>query len=131
MKPASYRKAALPVGCSRLDAMIFSGIGQEKISLNEVPLRAGLPSTYFNGETLSYTISSANPSLDKLPQALRLTLINSDGEQPEYYTCNLLPEAARLNGHLRLALNEKKGQWKIQIQDVVSGQNTQISFEIR
>ena len=42
-EPASYWEEALPLGNGRLGAMVWSGIGQEKISLNEDSLWSGYP----------------------------------------------------------------------------------------
>lgn len=42
-EPASYWEAALPLGNGRLGAMVWSGIGQEKLSLNEDTLWSGYP----------------------------------------------------------------------------------------
>ena len=45
-EPASYWEEALPLGNGRLGAMVWSGIGQEKISLNEDSLWSGYPRSY-------------------------------------------------------------------------------------
>lgn len=42
-KPATYWEEALPIGNGRLGAMVWSGIEQEKISLNEDTLWSGYP----------------------------------------------------------------------------------------
>src|SRR6218665_706979 len=42
-RPASQWVEALPVGNGRLGAMVFGGIGQERIQLNEDTLWAGGP----------------------------------------------------------------------------------------
>ena len=40
-KPAAYWEEALPLGNGRLGAMVWSGVEQEKISLNEDSLWSG------------------------------------------------------------------------------------------
>ena len=45
-KPAAYWEEALPLGNGRLGAMVWSGVEQEKISLNEDSLWSGYPQSH-------------------------------------------------------------------------------------
>ncbi len=45
-KPAAYWEEALPLGNGRLGAMVWSGVDQEKVSLNEDSLWSGYPQSH-------------------------------------------------------------------------------------
>lgn len=52
-RPASAWTEALPIGNGRLAAMIFGGVGEERLALNEGSLWAGGPHDYDNPEALA------------------------------------------------------------------------------
>ena len=54
--PAQYFEEALPLGNGRLGAMVYGGISEERLSLNDITLWTGegetVPKDYFNGSQL-------------------------------------------------------------------------------
>ena len=52
--PAGYWTEALPLGNGRLGAMVFGGIGLERIQLNEESLWAGSPVDNNNPQALAH-----------------------------------------------------------------------------
>ena len=63
-KPASDWNEALPVGNGRMGAMIFGGISEEHLQLNENTLYSGEPSQ-------NYKNVSVTPGFDKVMKLLR------------------------------------------------------------
>ncbi|TMR97460.1 glycoside hydrolase family 95 protein [Nonomuraea basaltis] len=52
-RPAAAWLEALPVGCGRLGAMVFGGVGSERLQLNEDSIWAGGPHDYDSPEALA------------------------------------------------------------------------------
>lgn len=61
---------------------------------------------------------------------LRMNVFDPDGNESEPYSRNIRAESGKASGILSLALNEKKGQWKIHVTDVTSGRQTAVTFVI-
>ena len=53
-RPASEWNEALPVGNGRLGAMVFGGVGEDRIQINEDTMWSGHPHDYTNPEALEY-----------------------------------------------------------------------------
>ena len=53
-KPARIWKKALPLGNGYMGAMVFGGVHQERIALNDCTLWSGYPKDQTNSESLKY-----------------------------------------------------------------------------
>lgn len=67
-KPATAFEEALPIGNGRLGAMVYGGIKEEKISLNEITLWSGNP----------VNAAAINPDAKNYLQPVRQALFNED-----------------------------------------------------
>jgi len=79
------------------------------------------------GDVLRYHVvlkSSARPSTHTLHMSVR----DPDGNESKPYSHNITATAGKASGLIPLALNDKKGTWKIQLKDLTSGRQTQKSF---
>lgn len=89
--PAKVWEAAIPLGNGRLGAMVFGGVSDERIQLNE--------STLWDG----YSLDPNNPnSLNVLPEVRRLLFENKNNEAVALATENMLGKPARVKPYQSL-----------------------------
>lgn len=117
--PASMWEEALPLGNGHLGAMVFGGIAQERIALNDDSLWSGGPHDRINpdakgnleeirrlifkgkipeAEELALYALSGTPEYQRIYQPLgdlHITFLNAPGEIPEDYTRSLDLEEAQ------------------------------------
>lgn len=72
-KPATAFEEALPLGNGRLGAMVYGGVNEERLSLNEATLWAGKP----------VDAAKINPGAHKYLQPVREALFNEDYKQAD------------------------------------------------
>jgi hypothetical protein len=82
------------------------------------------------GEVISYTIA-LNAAVPLSTHTLHLKLIDPDGELSKPYSRNITAGTGKAEGLIPLALNDKKGIWKIELKDVTSGRKTETRFEVK
>lgn len=85
---------------------------------------------YNQGETLSYKVKIKGSTDNLSTHAVRLELVNPQGQIVKYYSENLLTKEDTYPGRISLSLNEKKGEWKLRVKDVVSGKVAEKGFTV-
>jgi len=103
-QPATEWTEALPVGNGRLGAMIFGGIDQERIQLNEESLWAGEPINNNNPQASTHLSRIQQLLLDgRIEEARRLSVAYLLGTPPRIRSYQTL-------GDLRLDFNNSNGK---------------------
>jgi len=85
-QPAMKWVEALPVGNGRLGGMVFGGVAEERIQLNEDTLWSGVPKDTNNYEAINHLEEARNLILDeKYPEAQKVIEENMLGSWNESY----------------------------------------------
>jgi len=87
--------------------------------------------TYAGGDALAFAIEVQASGKDLSTHAIRLELINPQGELIKYYSLNLLAEKGSCHEKIILARNENKGKWKIRVRELISGKTAETFFLVR
>ncbi|MDD5698843.1 MAG: beta-galactosidase trimerization domain-containing protein [Victivallaceae bacterium] len=97
----------------------------EKLNLSNIK------DIYNPGEIINYQlelkVSTGIPS----GHVFRLEIYNPNGQICECYSKNLLAENGKYSGNTQLALNDRKGLWKVTVKDTVSGEKAEKLFRIK
>ena len=107
------------------DYKIFALLPYEVEGIN-----LSLKPVYKQGESLKYRVKiNGNGKLGD--HTLRIEVYGPDNKLSEAYTKNVIAEAGKYESIIPLALNEKEGEWKIKVIDVISGKIVEKKFVVR
>jgi len=82
------------------------------------------------GEMLSYEIRIKGDG-ELSTHTLRLDVFDSEGKHSSIYSKNITSVSGEAEGVIPLALNDKKGKWKIKVKDLTSGKKAEASFYVK
>jgi hypothetical protein len=84
---------------------------------------------YDPGEIVTLDIKTLPDTLKAVTLAVRIELLK-DGKPVEPYTKKLAVKGAASH-HIPLALNQAKGEYSVRLTEIISGQRTEMKFEVR
>ena len=85
---------------------------------------------YSAGETVNYNIAVI--AKGKVgTHTLRLNVVDPSGVESKAYSLNLTARDGKTSGSFSLALNDKRGTWKLDVKDITSGRETSSSIVVR
>lgn len=81
------------------------------------------------GKAIAYNVAiKAKGKLGN--HTLRMDVFDPDGDESSWYSHNITAEAGKAKGVIPIAMNDKKGIWKIRLKDLTSGAQTTGSFQV-
>jgi len=86
--------------------------------------------SYKQGGLVDYKISIDTSGPAPSRHAVRLEVYDSEGNKVKHYARNILVEQGLFKGELHIALNDKPGNWKMVVKEIVSGRIAEGGFEI-
>lgn len=90
-----------------------------------------LPKTSFNqGEKISYHIQIETSDKPVSPQVVRIEVTNPKGESVLEYSRNILVEEGNYSGQIPLSWNEDKGEWRLKVEEIISGEKDEKTFVV-
>ena len=93
-------------------------------------LEAACPAKAKVGESLPFTLTVAVSGGKPGYHVLRRVVVNPEGKEEPCYSANLEAPDGVCTGRLDLALNAMPGRWTLKARDVLTGNETQRSFEV-
>jgi len=85
---------------------------------------------YHQGDVVTFQIAVVSGTLTPNRHCIHIDVIDPDGNTLDYYGQNIFITGGGGEGTLRLALNEKAGEWIIQAKDVTSGLRDTAVFNV-
>ncbi|MCK4981808.1 MAG: beta-galactosidase trimerization domain-containing protein, partial [Victivallaceae bacterium] len=82
------------------------------------------------GERIPYRIKINSSKRKVGNHVVRFEVFDPEGKECLYYSKNLLVKNGSLSGEIPFSLNEKSGNWKIKVTDVISGKGKEKTFKM-
>jgi len=83
------------------------------------------------GEVMAYGCRVKPSEGEAGMHVFHVEVVDPDGTKHPEYSCNILAQDGTGKAEISLALNEKKGRWRIVATEVVSGKSAEKAFEVK